>query len=48
MVTGGNLALIGEHTMQYTYEVYLNHTLKTYIHLLTNAIPIKLIQIYLK
>lgn len=44
MATEGNSTLDGEHTIQYTYGVLLNCILKTYMVLLTNDTPIKLIK----
>ena len=43
MVMEGDLTLGGKHTMQYTDGVQQNCTLKTYIILLPNVTPIKLI-----
>ena len=44
MVTERELALGGEHTVQYTDDVFQNYTLETYIILLTNVTPINLIE----
>ena len=48
MVTEGDSALGGEHTMQYTDDEVQKATFGTYIILLTNVTPINLIKFILK